>query len=280
MLNEHGAGYIRVFGGGGGVIVLEEIKELHDYGVERIYSPHDGMDLGLVGMIQDMVERCSVNRNTSFDFSAIKSSSRDIELLSQLITQIERGEVTKDELAKLKLNTDSTAPILGVTGTGGAGKSSLTDEIVRRFRIDSDDDVRVAVLAIDPTRRKTGGALLGDRIRMNSIYNDNVYMCSIATRGSIGEVPAYLSDIIAAVRYFDFDLVIVETPGIGQGDAGIVPFVNASMYVMTPEFGAQSQLGKIDMLDYADIVVINKFDRKGAEDALRDVAKQVQRNQV
>jgi methylmalonyl-CoA mutase len=168
--------------------------------------------------------------------------------------------------------------VLGITGTGGAGKSSLTDEIIRRFRIDSDDSARIAVLAIDPTRRKTGGALLGDRIRMNSIYAPNIFMRSIATRRSVGEVPDYLSEVIAVTQKFDFDLIVVETPGIGQGDAGIVPYVDASMYVMTPEFGAQSQLEKIDMLDFADQVVINKFDRKGAEDALRDVSKQVQRN--
>lgn len=278
MLKEHNASHIKVFGGGGGVIVPDEIKELHDYGVERVYSPQDGMDLGLVGMIQDMVNRCADIEEPQFDLTAIKQDSRDTIALSRLITAIEREEVARDQLAQLKLAADKQTPVLGITGTGGAGKSSLTDEIIRRFRIDSGDEARIAVLAIDPTRRKTGGALLGDRIRMNAIYQDNIYMRSIATRGSIGEVPEYLTDIIAAVRHFDFDLVVVETPGIGQGDAGIVPYVDASMYVMTPEFGAQSQLEKIDMLDFADLVVINKFDRKGAEDALRDVAKQVQRN--
>ena len=278
MLKENNAEHIRLFGGGGGVIVAEEIKELHDYGVERIYSPHDGMDLGLVGMIEDMVERCSIDGDTLSGLSDLTKGSQDTRLLSKLLTSIERGELAKDQLAELKLSAGNSTPVLGITGTGGAGKSSLTDEMIRRFRIDSGDTARIAILAIDPTRRKTGGALLGDRIRMNSIYSDNVYMRSIATRGSVGEVPEYLSDIIAAVRNFDFDLVIIETPGIGQGDAGIVPYVDASMYVMTPEFGAQSQLEKIDMLDFADIVIINKFDRKGAEDALRDVAKQVQRN--
>jgi len=278
MLKENNAEHIRVFGGGGGVIVPSEIKELHAYGVERIYSPQDGMKLGLVGMIQDMVNRCSAHNHSEAGAADWLQDSSDYRALSKLITAIESSQVDGASLAKLQLASSSKAPVLGITGTGGAGKSSLTDEMIRRFRLDSNDDARIAVLAIDPTRRKTGGALLGDRIRMNSIYQKNVFMRSIATRGSVGEVPAYLSEIIAAVRHFDFDLVVVETPGIGQGDAGIVPYVDASMYVMTPEFGAQSQLEKIDMLDFADIVVINKFDRKGAADALRDVAKQVQRN--
>ena len=276
MLKENNAGHIKVFGGGGGVIVPEEIRELHNYGVTRIYSPQDGMTMGLVGMIQDMVDQCRAAELPERGFSEARQD--DYLALSAMITAIERGEADSVELAALKLGSDRSVPVLGITGTGGAGKSSLTDEIIRRFRVDSNDSSRIAILAIDPTRRKTGGALLGDRIRMNSIYSPNIYMRSIATRQASGEVPPYLSDIIAATRKFDFDLIVVETPGIGQGDAGIVPFVDTSMYVMTPEFGAQSQLEKIDMLDFADLVVINKFDRKGAEDALRDVAKQVQRN--
>ena len=276
MLKENNASHIKVFGGGGGVIVPEEIQELHDYGVARIYSPQDGMTMGLVGMIQDMVDQCRVAEVPERSFSEARQD--DYLTLSAMITAIERDEVGSAELAALTLGSDRSAPVLGITGTGGAGKSSLTDEIIRRFRVDSGESSRIAILAIDPTRRKTGGALLGDRIRMNSIYSPNVYMRSIATRHATGEVPPYLSDIIVATRKFDFDLIVVETPGIGQGDAGIVPYVDASMYVMTPEFGAQSQLEKIDMLDFADLVVINKFDRKGAEDALRDVAKQVQRN--
>lgn len=277
MLKDNNAEHIKVFGGGGGVIIPAEIQELHAYGVERIYSPQDGMELGLVGMIQDMVDRSQPQQerlNKTQNLSSL--SKQDYLELASLISRIEQGRASFKDLS---LSASLTIPVLGITGTGGAGKSSLTDEIIRRFRIDSGDSVRIAVLAIDPTRRKTGGALLGDRIRMNSIYQPNIYMRSIATRGSTGEVPEALRDIILAVKSFDFDLIIVETPGIGQGDAGIVPYVDSSMYVMTPEFGAQSQLEKIDMLDFADIVVINKFDRKGAADALRDVSKQVQRNQ-
>ena len=276
MLKENDAGHIRVFGGGGGVIVPEEIEELHDYGVARIYSPQDGMTMGLVGMIQDMVDQCRAAGFTTR--SLTDPQETDYLVLSAMISAIELGEFGSADLAKMKLGSDKSTPVLGITGTGGAGKSSLTDEIIRRFRADSGDEAKIAIFAIDPTRRKTGGALLGDRIRMNSIYAPNIFMRSIATRGATGEIPSYLSDVIAATRKFDFDLIVVETPGIGQGDAGIVPYVDASMYVMTPEFGAQSQLEKIDMLDFADLVIINKFDRKGAEDALRDVAKQVQRN--
>ena len=279
MLKERGCGHIRVFGGGGGVIVPEEIQELHDYGVERIYSPQDGMELGLVGMIEDMIERCSNlgADQDSFDTLLEQISNRDG--LAKLISKIEREELSGSEIKKLALAAQKTTPVLGITGTGGAGKSSLTDEVIRRFRVDSGNKANIAIIAIDPTRKKTGGALLGDRIRMNSIYHESIYMRSLATRDASGEVPAYLNQVIDAVRASGFDLIIVETPGIGQGDAGIVPYVDASMYVMTPEFGAQSQLEKIDMLDFADIVVINKFDRTGAADALRDVAKQVQRNQ-
>ncbi len=281
-LRECGAGHIKVFGGGGGVIVPTEIQELEEYGVNKIYSPHDGMKLGLQGMIDDMTRSCITDINFEAEYGKEPEDSRVISQdhhhsLARIITRIEQGQT---EFVDFPSRDDSrqNIPTLGITGTGGAGKSSLTDEIIRRFQVDSGDQLKIAVLAIDPTRRKTGGALLGDRVRMNSIYHPNIYFRSIATRGAGSEVPEYLDKIITAVKSFDFDLVIIETPGIGQGDAGIVPFVDTSMYVMTPEFGAQSQLEKIDMLDYADLVLINKFDRLGADDAYRFVAKQVQRN--
>ncbi|MEC8859520.1 MAG: fused isobutyryl-CoA mutase/GTPase IcmF [Pseudomonadota bacterium] len=282
MLRERGAGHIKVFGGGGGVIIPSEIKQLHDYGVTRIYSPEDGQKMGLQGMIDDMLQRLSDDCQAvpAVDMDAMLAGNR--LALARYISQLENGTASSDQQAYLRdvTNPVNSAPVLGITGTGGAGKSSLTDELILRMRQDSGDDLRIAVLAIDPTRRRTGGALLGDRVRMNAIYHPSVYMRSIATRGAETEVPACMRDIIKAVRVAGFDLVIVETPGIGQGDAGIVPFVDASLYVMTPEFGAASQLEKIDMLDYADVVAINKFDRKGADDALRDVSKQVQRNRM
>tara|TARA_B110000027_G_scaffold1282_1_gene1066 strand:- start:11288 stop:14542 length:3255 start_codon:yes stop_codon:yes gene_type:complete len=282
LLKEAGAEHIKIFGGGGGVIVPAEIKELEAYGVERIYSPYDGQNLGLVGMIDDMIERCSLG--TYSDVSVVSSelageSGRNN--LSRLITAIERDELSEEQLDSLREQAQflsGAVPVLGITGTGGAGKSSLTDELIRRFRQDGADELKIAMLAIDPTRRKTGGALLGDRIRMNAIYHPSIYMRSIGTRGATGEVPAALKDIVCALRLGGFDLVVVETPGIGQGDAGIVPYVDIPIYVMTPEFGAQSQLEKIDMLDYAELAIINKFDRKGSDDAYRDVCKQVQRN--
>jgi methylmalonyl-CoA mutase len=283
LLKEAGAEHIKIFGGGGGVIVPAEIAELQNYGVERIYSPHDGQNIGLVGMIDDMIERCSLSSGSSISVQAkdLNSADEGQRNLSTLITAIERDELSEQQLKSLREQAqflNNSVPVLGITGTGGAGKSSLTDELIRRFRQDSADELKIAVLAIDPTRRKTGGALLGDRIRMNAIYHPNIYMRSIGTRSAVGEVPESLTDIISAMRLGGFDLVVVETPGIGQGDAGIVPYVDVPIYVMTPEFGAQSQLEKIDMLDYAELVVINKFDRKGSEDAYRDVCKQMQRN--
>ncbi len=279
-LRANDAGHVQVFGGGGGVIVPGEIQELQDYGVARIYSPQDGMEFGLQGMIDDMLARAAAVGqcdSSLFPGADMGCGGRD---LSRLITAIELGAMAGGVLAGLEGKRARVAPVLGITGTGGAGKSSLTDEFIRRFRLDSGDELKIAVLAVDPTRRKTGGALLGDRIRMNAIYHPNIYMRSIATRGVTGEVPVCLPEVIRAIRCFDFDLIIVETPGIGQGDAGLVPYVDSSVYVMTPEFGAQSQLEKIDMLDFADLVVINKFDRRGGDDAYRDVCKQVQRNRA
>ncbi len=280
QLREAGAGHIRVFGGGGGVIVYDEIQELEAYGVTRIYSPHTGQQLGLQGMIDDMLDTCRRVADAPAAGPLAELDLTNRVTLARAISKAERGLLSPADLALLERQQtfDGQVPVLGITGTGGAGKSSLTDELIRRIRLDSRESVKVAVLAIDPTRRKTGGALLGDRIRMNAIYHPNIFMRSLATRGAAGEVPECLRQVIALTRLGGFDLVLVETPGIGQGDAGIVPYVDASLYVMTPEFGAQSQLEKIDMLDYADVVVINKFDRKGADDAWRDVCKQVQRN--
>ncbi|HEY2337529.1 MAG TPA: fused isobutyryl-CoA mutase/GTPase IcmF, partial [Burkholderiales bacterium] len=261
LLRERGGGHIKVFGGGGGVIVASEIKELQDYGVARIYSPEDGQRMGLQGMINDMLARC--------DFDP---SQKTPKTLAQTITALELGVLDPKKIEA------RAAPVLGVTGTGGAGKSSLTDELVRRFRLDQGDALKIAILSVDPTRRKTGGALLGDRIRMNAIHGAQIYMRSLATRQAGSELSAAIGDAIAACKAFGYELVIVETAGIGQGDAAIVPHADVSLYVMTPEFGAASQLEKIDMLDFADFVAINKFDRRGAEDALRDVRKQLQRN--
>ena len=278
MLRDRGAEHIQVFGGGGGVIVDDEINDLHSYGVARIYTPEDGQKIGLQGMIDDMLSRCRFNpgENASHDLSSLGADN--YRNLSPVLTALESGCYPTDVTEKLRSADTGVVPVLGITGTGGSGKSSLTDELIRRFRIDHRDQLKVAILAVDPTRRKTGGALLGDRIRMNAIDHPNIFMRSIATRDAGGDVPPELDDMIAATKLAGFDLVIIETPGIGQGDAGIVSHSDVSLYVMTPEFGAASQLEKIDMLDFADVVAINKFDRKGAEDALRDVAKQVQRN--
>ncbi len=280
LLRERGAGHVQVFGGGGGVIVAAEIKELHDYGVARIYSPDDGAKMGLQGMIDDMLQRASQDLCADLPSSIDQLSPSNHRDLARLITGIE-GSALPEKLHKAllaKAEDVAAVPVLGITGTGGAGKSSLTDELIRRFRLDQADRLNIAVIAIDPSRRKTGGALLGDRIRMNALSGERVYMRSLATRGSSSEVAACLPDAIAACKCAGFDLIIVETSGIGQGNAAIVPFVDTSLYVMTPEYGAASQLEKIDMLDFADFVAINKFDRRGAEDALRDVSKQFQRN--
>src|SRR5467141_2405897 len=273
LLRSRGGEHIKVFGGGGGVIVPAEIQELQDYGIARIYSPEDGQRMGLQGMINDILARCDFD---PAQYAPKELKKGDLRALAQTITALEAGvSKAKDLLPKEKTEV---VPVLGVTGTGGAGKSSLTDELVRRFSLDQGDDLRIAVLSVDPTRRKTGGALLGDRIRMNAIHSPGIFMRSFATREAASSLSAALGDAIAACKAAGFELIIVETAGIGQGDAAIVPHVDVSLYVMTPEFGAASQLEKIDMLDFADFVAINKFDRKGAEDALRDVRKQVQRN--
>ncbi|HEX9184541.1 MAG TPA: fused isobutyryl-CoA mutase/GTPase IcmF, partial [Burkholderiales bacterium] len=276
LLRQRGGAHIQVFGGGGGVIVPAEIKELQDYGVARIYTPEDGQKMGLQGMINDMLARCDFN---PVEHAPTELKQGDFRGLARVITALELGFCSSGLKKNLLERAEKTkAPVLGVTGTGGSGKSSLTDELVRRFRLDQGERLKIAIIAVDPSRRKTGGALLGDRIRMNAIHGERVFMRSLATRASGAEIAACLPEAIAACRACGFDLVIVETSGIGQGDAAVVKHVDCSLYVMTPEFGAASQLEKIDMLDFADFVAINKFDRRGAEDALRDVRKQMQRN--
>ncbi|MFG6448809.1 fused isobutyryl-CoA mutase/GTPase IcmF [Roseateles sp. BYS180W] len=285
LLKERGGAHIQVFGGGGGVIVPAEIRDLAEHGV-RIYSPEDGQRMGLQGMIGEMVMRCdrSLSSYAPTDLNAIGGHSDAAwRALAQWLTAVENGEADPALIAQMRERAaQAHTPVLGITGTGGAGKSSLTDELIRRLRLDQSDQLRVALISIDPSRRKSGGALLGDRIRMNAISEwstgPRVFMRSLATRDYGNEISQALPDCIAAAKAAGFDLIIVETSGIGQGDAAIVPHVDVPLYVMTPEFGAASQLEKIDMLDFAEFVAINKFDRKGALDALRDVAKQVQRN--
>ncbi|MFQ5533973.1 MAG: fused isobutyryl-CoA mutase/GTPase IcmF [Sphingomonadales bacterium] len=280
MLRERGGGHIKVFGGGGGVIVADEIAALHDYGVARIYSPDDGQYLGLTGMIDDIRRTADVDLTQQVPEGLDDLPARGWSDLARIITALEADSLDKERVMQIRREAQSSKspPVFGVTGTGGAGKSSLTDELIRRFRHDQGDALKTAIIAVDPSRRKSGGALLGDRIRMNAINHPNIFMRSLATRDSGTEIPRALPDILAATRLAGFDLIIVETPGIGQGDAGILPLVDLSLYVMTPEFGAASQLEKIDMLDFANVVAINKFDRRGAKDALHDVRKQVQRN--
>jgi isobutyryl-CoA mutase len=284
LLRQRGGAHIQVFGGGGGVIVPAEIRALQDYGVARIYSPEDGQRMGLQGMIGEMVMRCDadLSPHAPKDVAALQGHTDAAwRALAQAITALENGKAEPAFKAALAAQP-KRAPVLGITGTGGAGKSSLTDELIRRLRLDQGDALRIAVISIDPSRRKSGGALLGDRIRMNAISpwsaGPRVFMRSLATRDFGSEISQALPDVLLACQAAGFDLIVVETSGIGQGDAAIVPLVDVPLYVMTPEFGAASQLEKIDMLDFAEFVAINKFDRKGAADAWRDVAKQVQRN--
>ncbi|MEW2359610.1 fused isobutyryl-CoA mutase/GTPase IcmF [Spirillospora sp. NPDC029432] len=275
-LAEAGAGHVKVFGGGGGVIVAEEIARLAAAGV-RIFSPEDGQRLGLPGMINELVRDCDVDLAARpVPVEAVLAGERPA--LARAITCLQAGRLPEADRAALAAASGRrNVPVLGITGTGGSGKSSLTDELVRRLRADRQDKVRVAVLAVDPTRRRGGGALLGDRIRMNSLDGDHVFFRSLATRGA-RELPEGVEGAVEACKAAGYDLVILETPGIGQGDAAIVPLADVSLYVMTPEFGAASQLEKIDMLDFADVVAINKFERRGAADALRDVSRQLLRN--
>jgi isobutyryl-CoA mutase len=287
LLKEKGAPNIRIFGGGGGVIIPREIDELHEYGISWIFSPEDGRRMGLQGMINRMLEECdfaTVPLDVAEQMENLPTG--DVNAVAKLITLAElhvdkRNEAaaTVEQVLDQVKSLEKRIPVVGITGTGGAGKSSLTDELIRRF-INELPDKKVAILSVDPTKQKTGGALLGDRIRMNAIFSPNVYMRSLATRHSKSELSLAINDAVAVTKAAGFDLVIVETSGIGQGDAEITEICDVSLYVMTSEFGAPSQLEKIDMIDFADLIVINKFERKGSEDAKRQVQKQYQRSHM
>lgn len=283
LLQEKGCGHIKIFGGGGGVILPTEIAELHAYGISRIYSPDDGRAMGLQGMINDMLKQSdfATGANLLADANEInqKVKEQDYKSIAKLISAAENfpDEFHKVFNVETLPVTSSQTPILGITGTGGAGKSSLVDELVRRFLMDFEDKT-IAIISVDPSKRKTGGALLGDRIRMNAIKNPRVYMRSLATRQSNLALSKYVKEAIDIIKAAKFDLIILETSGIGQSDTEIIEHSDMSLYVMTPEYGAATQLEKIDMLDFADIIALNKFDKKGSLDALRDVKKQYQRN--
>ena len=275
LLDENGCGHIKIFGGGGGTILPKEIDELHTYGINRIYSPDDGRKMGLEGMIEDVIRQCDVTLNGQAGYkTAMKLGEvKDIRVIARNITNAENGvqSVSKDLIVKTNI------PVLGITGTGGAGKSSVTDEIVRRF-LNNFGEKTIAVISVDPSKKKTGGALLGDRIRMNAISHPRAYMRSLATRDDNTALSGAMQEAIDICKYANFDLIILESAGVGQSDASILDYCDVSMYVMTPEYGAASQLEKINMLDYADLICINKFDKAGALDALADVKKQYKRN--
>ncbi|MFT3794127.1 methylmalonyl-CoA mutase family protein [Flavobacterium sp.] len=279
LLKEKGAGHIKIFGGGGGVILPSEISELHEYGIERIYSPDDGRELGLQGMINDLVKRSDFPVGDKLNGEVNHLEDKNPTAIARVISSAENfPEVAKTAMASIhEKNKGSKTPVLGITGTGGAGKSSLVDELVRRFLIDFPEKT-IGLISVDPSKRKTGGALLGDRIRMNAINNPRVYMRSLATRQSNLALSKYVAEAIEVLKAAKYDLIILETSGIGQSDTEIMDHSDVSLYVMTPEFGAATQLEKIDMLDFADLVAINKFDKRGSLDALRDVKKQYQRN--
>ncbi|GIV56831.1 MAG: hypothetical protein KatS3mg040_1599 [Candidatus Kapaibacterium sp.] len=278
LLHERGAGHIRIFGGGGGTILPSEIEELHRYGISRIYAPDDGRAMGLQGMINDVLEKSDFETPLTFTPDELRQAvlDRDDRAIAQAISALERGRQLLDWQRLARERAHPTC-VLGITGTGGAGKSSLTDEIVRRFLEDSPDR-RVGILSVDPSKRKTGGALLGDRIRMNAAFSPRVYMRSFATRQANLALSPYVAEALWVLKAAAFDLIIVETAGIGQSDSQVTEIADIALYVMTPEYGAATQLEKIDMIDYADLIAINKFDKRGALDALRDVRKQYQRS--
>ncbi|MBC7426465.1 MAG: cobalamin B12-binding domain-containing protein [Bacteroidia bacterium] len=279
LLKEKNSQHIKIFAGGGGVILPTEIADLQAYGVTRIYSPDDGRAMGLQGMINDLVERADFPTGRDIIFDESKLKAKDDKAIAQLISCAENNsEEYKLHAEKIKkLASVNKAPVLGITGTGGAGKSSLVDEFVRRFLLDFPDKT-LGIISVDPSKRKTGGALLGDRIRMNAIKNERVYMRSLATRQSNLALSKHVDDALTILKACGFDLIILETSGIGQSDTEITEHSDLALYVMTPEYGAATQLEKIDMLDFADIIAVNKFDKRGAQDAVRDVKKQYQRN--
>src|SRR3954463_9546737 len=279
LLKEKGASHIKIFGGGGGVILPGEIKELMDYGITRIYSPDDGRAMGLQGMINDLVEQSDYPLGEKLTDETKKLTDKNPVAIARLISAAENYYDThKDVFQQINSLAEKTkVPVLGITGTGGAGKSSMVDEIVRRFLLDFKDKT-IGLISVDPSKRKTGGALLGDRIRMNAINHPRVFMRSLATRQSNLALSAYVKEAIQVLKAAHYDLIILETSGIGQSDTEIIDHSDLSLYVMTPEYGAASQLEKIDMLDFADIIALNKFDKRGALDAIRDVKKQYKRN--
>jgi methylmalonyl-CoA mutase len=281
LLKQKGAGHIKIFGGGGGTILPQEIRSLEEYGITRIYHPDDGRSMGLQGMINDLVEKSdfATGRDISFNLQGIKDKNPAViaQTISCAENYPEEFSKYRKQLEDAVAKNTSSCPVLGITGTGGAGKSSLVDEFVRRFLFDMKDK-NIAIISVDPSKRKTGGALLGDRIRMNSIRNPRVYMRSLATRQSNLALSKHVDDTIVILKAAGFDLILLETSGIGQSDTEITEHSDVALYVMTPEYGAATQLEKIDMLDFADIIAVNKFDKKGAADALKDVKKQYQRN--
>ncbi|MBP6023721.1 cobalamin-dependent protein [Ferruginibacter sp.] len=276
LLEQNGCGHIKIFGGGGGTILPSEIEELHNYGITKIYSPDDGRKMGLEGMIEDVILSCdfALDGNGDYKNAMTLGEVNDVRKIARQITNVENGVGMTDDGQR---TTDKTIPVLGITGTGGAGKSSVTDEIVRRF-LNGYTDKTIAVISVDPSKKKTGGALLGDRIRMNSISSPRAYMRSLATRESEKALSKYVQEAIDICKAAGYDFIILESAGVGQSDASILDYCDVSMYVMTPEYGAASQLEKINMLDYADVVCVNKFDKAGALDALHDVRKQYKRN--